>query len=142
MTKNALSLLSYSPLLFLINGYWMLSNKQIFCSELNSLETLNDSMLTGHTLDTIFKLDYAFPMVGCALTTLILLFFSKAFRETMRKWGYVISKRQIIVDEDLPPFFEAVTLAEADWIIAENRNLRDVYGYNMMQREIEIKLDC
>ena len=30
MTKNALSLLSYSPVLLLVNGYWMLSNKQIF----------------------------------------------------------------------------------------------------------------
>lgn len=35
MTKNALSLLSYSPILLLMNGYWMLSNKQIFDSELN-----------------------------------------------------------------------------------------------------------
>ncbi len=27
LTKNAITLLSFSPLLFLLNGYWMLSNK-------------------------------------------------------------------------------------------------------------------
>ena len=27
MTKNALNLLSYSPLFFLLNGYWMFSNQ-------------------------------------------------------------------------------------------------------------------
>ena len=27
MTQNALKLLSYTPIIFLINGYWMLSNR-------------------------------------------------------------------------------------------------------------------
>ena len=141
MTKNALSLLSYSPILLLLNGYWMLSNKQIFESELNSIANITDDMLTGHTLDTILVLDHAFPMMVIALVSLILIVFSKIFTTAMNQWGYVISKREIVVDENLPNFFEAVTLNESDWIIAENKNLREVYGFNMMQREIENKLD-
>ena len=141
MTKNALSLLSYSPILLLMNGYWMLSNKQIFESELNSITEITSDMLTGHTLRTIFVLDYAFPMVVIALVSLILIVFSKIFVTAMSKWGYVISKREIVVDENLPNFFAAVTLSESEWIIAENKNLRKVYGFNMMQREIEDKLD-
>lgn len=35
MTKNALTILSYSPLLFLFNGFWMLSNRQIFDNVVN-----------------------------------------------------------------------------------------------------------
>ena len=141
MTKNALGLLSYSPILLLMNGYWMLSNKQIFDSELNSISTITSDMLTGHTLSTILVLDHAFPMVVIALVSLFLIVFSKIFTTAMHKWGYVISKREIVVDENLPNFFEAVTLSEADWIIAENKNLREIYGFNMMQREIEQKLD-
>ena len=76
-----------------------------------------------------------------ATAVVVLTMFSKIFVETMEQWGFVISKRQIVVDENLPNFFEAVTLSEADWIIAENRNLREKYGFNMMQREIEMKLD-
>ena len=59
----------------------------------------------------------------------------------MNKLGFVISNREIIVDEDLPIFFSAVPLTEAEIMIAENKNLREVYGFNMMQREIEEKLD-
>lgn len=103
---------------------------------------MTENMRTGHTLDTIFELDYASPMVFITFASLVLIVFSKLFTMTMRRWGYVISKNEIIVDEDLPPFFQAVPLTEADWIIAENRNLREVYGFNMMQREIEIKLDA
>lgn len=141
MTKNAMNLLLWSPLLLLMNGYWMLSNKQIFNSQLNSMDTLNDNMLTGHTLDTIFVLDYAFPMVVIALVCIVLIVFTKVFDGLMNKWGFVISKREIVVDENLPNFFEAVSLVESEWIIAENKNLRENYGFNMMQREIEKKLD-
>lgn len=35
LTKNALKILSYSPLLFLFNGFWMLSNRQIFDNVVN-----------------------------------------------------------------------------------------------------------
>ena len=50
----------------------------------------------------------------------------------MNKLGFVISNREIIVDEDLPIFFSAVPLTEAEIMIAENKNLREVYGFNMM----------
>jgi len=30
ITMNALKVLTFSPVLFICNGYWMLSNKQIF----------------------------------------------------------------------------------------------------------------
>ena len=119
----------------------MLSNKQIFESELNSIDTVTSDMQTGHGLDTIFVLDQTFPMVVIACVSLVLILFSKIFTTTMSKWGYVISKQQIVVDENLPNFFEAVTLSESEWIIAENKNLREIYGFNMMQREIEDKLD-
>ena len=35
LTKNALSKLSWAPVLLLLNGFWVLSNKQIFDSEVN-----------------------------------------------------------------------------------------------------------
>ena len=76
MTKNALSLLSYSPILLLLNGYWMLSNKQIFASDINALTTMTDTMQTGHTVDgsTFYTIDYAYPMLMIGLVSLILIF--------------------------------------------------------------------
>ena len=35
MTVNAMNYLSYAPAVFLFNGYWMLSNRQIFENIIN-----------------------------------------------------------------------------------------------------------
>jgi len=37
MTVNAMNLLAYTPIMFLMNGYWMLSNRQMFENTINSL---------------------------------------------------------------------------------------------------------
>ena len=42
MTINALNLLSYTPMIFLFNGYWMLANKQMFENTINSLTYSNE----------------------------------------------------------------------------------------------------
>ena len=55
MTKNAIRLLRYTPILFLFNGYWMLSNRQIFDKVINKLELLNHEMETSHTFSKILR---------------------------------------------------------------------------------------
>lgn len=42
MTLNAMNLLSYTPIMFLFNGYWMLSNRQLFENVINSLTYSNE----------------------------------------------------------------------------------------------------
>jgi len=61
--------------------------------------------------------------------------------ELIGKWGYTISKVQIVVDEDLPSFFEAVKLSDADWVVHENKNLKENYGFSMVTEEVEQRLD-
>jgi hypothetical protein len=39
LTKNALGMLKYAPLFFIANGYWMLSNMQIFDNVWNYIAT-------------------------------------------------------------------------------------------------------
>lgn len=42
-------------------------------------------------------------------------------QELLLKWGFSMSQDELEVDEDLPNFFTALMLSEADKIIAENR---------------------
>ena len=35
------------------------------------------------------------------------------------------------MDEDLPNFFKSVKLSQADELIAENKNMQEVYGVNL-----------
>jgi len=141
MTKNAINMLSLSPILLLANGYWMLSNKQIFASELNSLSYMNETMLTSHDMSTVFELNYAFPIVGILMAVSLIIFLRLTFDNLMHKWGFVIAKGEIKVDEDLPSFFSAVPLTESDWLMAENRNMREVYGFGLMRNEVVEQLD-
>ena len=46
-----------------------------------------------------------------------------------------------MVDEDLPNFFEAVKLVDADWLVYENKNLRENYGFNIVPEPVEEQLD-
>ena len=54
----------------------MLSNKQIFASDINALTTMTDTMQTGHTVDgsTFYTIDYAYPMLMIGMVSLILIF--------------------------------------------------------------------
>lgn len=61
--------------------------------------------------------------------------------QTLVKWGYTLTRTEIVVDEDLPNFFEAVKLSDADWMVYENQNLRKGYGFGMTTKEVESRLD-
>ena len=59
----------------------------------------------------------------------------------MEKWGFTLSKVEINVDENLPNFFEAIKLADADWMVFENCNLRKNYGFEFIPESVEKRLD-
>jgi hypothetical protein len=42
----------------------------------------------------------------------------------------------------LPNFFKTVKLSDADWMVYENKNLRENYGFNMIRVDLERKLDA
>ena len=72
LTKNALNLLSYSPILFLLNGYWMFSNLQIFDGVVNSIDISSDKMQTSHTLASVRVLGQTTPMLLIAIALLVI----------------------------------------------------------------------
>ena len=51
---------------------------------------------------------------------LIIVIIRIFFFSWMSKYGYTISSNEINVDEDLPNFYEAVKLSDADWFVKEN----------------------
>jgi hypothetical protein len=50
LTVNAMKVLKYAPLFFISNGYWMLSNQQIFNNRWSYISTTNDTMISNHHL--------------------------------------------------------------------------------------------
>ena len=120
LTKNAITMLSYSPILFLLNGYWMTSNKQIFDSQVNEKTISSEKMFTGHTLSTTTDLNQALPLLIIGACIFVIVFMTRFFPLALQKWGFTFKGDIPPVDENLPNFFEAVKLADADWMVHEN----------------------
>ena len=132
MTKNAMRLFSYTPILFLLNSYWMLSNRQMFANEVNQIERKEHEMSSSHNLSTVFEINQATPLLSWCLIIIILIALRNSFFEIMRRWGFTISSKEIVVDEDLPNFYTAIKLRDAEWLTKENEYLAEKYKFSFV----------
>ena len=73
MIKNAMRLLSYTPIFFLFNSYWMLSNRQMFEGVINSKDLSDEEMSSSHDLNTIWYFNHATPLIYMAITLFVLV---------------------------------------------------------------------
>lgn len=62
--------------------------------------------------------------------------------DLMSKWGYTISSNVIEVDENLPNFYTAVKLSDADWLVKECEYLLNTYKFMFANEEVTKKMDC
>lgn len=111
LTNNLISVMKWAPLIMLFNGYWMLSNEQIFNNGWsyvpNSLSTTN--MKSGHFIS--FSVNWASPMLIMALAAVFLvLFIMFCPNEIRMRLGFSLQEKEIQVDEDLPNFFDTILL--------------------------------
>jgi len=61
-----------------------------------------------------------------------IIFMQAFFRKTLKKWGFSFGGTKINVDENLPFFFTALRLSDSDWLIKENENLKNTYGFEII----------
>ena len=47
----------------------------------------------------------------------------------MQKAGLTLEKAKFLVDENLPNFFKAVKMQDAQWMAFENMNMREHFGF-------------
>ncbi len=140
MTKNAVSILRWAAVLHLSFAYWMLSSKQIFQNVFSFIPTSTVPMLTGHTFGNI-KVDQAVPVAMMCGAILVIILLQSFFRKQLKKWGFSFGGSKINVDENLPYFFTAIKLSDADWLIQENKNLKENYGFEIISEEVSHVLD-
>ena len=72
---------------------------------------MTETMKTGHDLPSVFTLNFAFPIVGIFFAVFFLVILRLTLTDLMHRWGYVITKGEIQVDEDQPDFFSCVPLS-------------------------------
>jgi len=102
--------------------------------------TIQSLMLTGHTVQTI-RVNQAAPLLLMGTAISIIIFMQSFFKRALKAWGFSFGGTKINVDENLPFFFTAIKLADADWLVKENENLRDEYGFSIISEEVHDILD-
>jgi len=80
-------------------------------------------------------------MLILSMAFVIIVIFRVFFFNWMTKYGYTISSNEINVDENLPNFYEAVKLKDADWFVKENEYCLKTYHFAFANEESTTKLD-
>lgn len=133
LNKNALSILTYAPILFLAFGYWMLSNKQLLGNDLpHEWKYLNDiDIQSGHKWTEVFtgaayEADKpSMPLLVTFWVILTLVFFRN---NLMKLWNLVpfLSIASFEIDENLPNYFKAIDENDLKWSVFEERYAREI----------------
>lgn len=98
-------------------------------------------MSSGHGWSSVGDLDQATPLLFMALLFIVITILRAGFYDTMQRWGYSISSNVIEVDENLPNFYRAVKLSDADWIVDENGYYEKNYKLSFAEKAVVKRLD-
>ena len=69
-------------------------------------------------------------MLLLSMACLILITMRVLFFDKLISWGFTISTSVIEVDENLPNFFYALRLSDADWLVKESTYLKEKYHFS------------
>lgn len=117
LTLNCLERLKFAPILMIFNGYWMLSNTQIFEGKWQFIEKAQDTMNSMHRFS--FDVNWATPIVFMCAAAITVYVVQKIFADHLQALGFAMTSKDIEVDEDLPNFFKTVKLSQADELVKE-----------------------
>jgi len=86
LTNHIVSWLSWTPILLLLNGFWMVSNRQMFNNVVNKISYSSENMSTSHTVFSTYS-PYALPMLLVGLLLMILVLCRVELPKAMMSWA-------------------------------------------------------
>lgn len=95
LSKNSIDLLLLAPLFYITNGFWMLTNTQIFNGWVNPIQLQNDIMVTGHTVSMSLAVNQASPLFLLTIALFFIILLEKCFKEKLTEWGFSLSSNEI-----------------------------------------------
>lgn len=96
----------------------------------------------GHTVGGSIGVNQAAPLLLMVIAMCIIIFMETFCKDQMNKWGFSISANEIQVDENLPSFYEAVKLSDADWMVKEHEYYKEQYGMKLVEQELADIMDA
>ena len=136
LNNNAIKMLRIAPVFLLVNGFWMVDNKAIFDNVWTYRMLATDSMKSNHLFEG-FKVTHSTPILMFVIFAAGLkVILALVDEDTIKMWGFTLSRQEMEVIEDLPNFFEAIKLKHAHLIISEYHNIKDRFGFEIEDAEV------
>lgn len=146
LNNNVLSLLTYSPLLFLSFGYWMLSSRQLLSNDISYAALDSDVRVTDHVWTEIFTARaYSLCPHLPLIVTFWIFLFGTIFRDHIYKvlaaiLPSLIKVGDLEIDEDLDNYFNTLDDHDRNWSIKEEENAITTLGLKTLNDETLVKL--
>ena len=72
---------------------------------------------------------------------LVLVTIKIFFKETLENFFFAEKERIIEVDENLPNFFNAIKVSDADWFVKESNYLKNKYQFTFANKIVVDRMD-
>lgn len=105
LTQKCLQMLKFAPLVYLLNAYWMLSNKQIFAGEVLQRDQSDMPMQSGHTFVSTLTLNQSTPLLLICIFSCFIFILQRNYQPQLVKFGFKNTETSLKVVQNLPPFF-------------------------------------
>lgn len=140
LSDSVLSIMKYAPIMLLFNGYWLIDNRQFFDNVWHYKDKITDNMWSDHKI--VYRVCQSSPLFLMSMTCVCLIAVQVIIpTDLLLKWGFSMSQQDMEVDEDLPNFFTALMLSEAEKVIAENRQMMQEFGFELSESWLIDKLE-
>lgn len=142
LSNSVLLIMKYAPIMLLPNAYWLMDNQQMFENKWHYKDKVTENMLADHPVFFPPKINQSSPLLLMFMACLASIIVTTIFpEELLLKWGFTMSVDEMEVDEDLPNFFTALMLSEAEKVIAENRQMMTEFGFELNESWLIEKLE-
>lgn len=74
-------------------------------------------MITDHTVSVSMSVNQASPLLLLSVVLFVIIILESYCKDQLTAWGFSLTTNVIEVDENLPEFYLAVKLSDADWIV-------------------------
>lgn len=98
-------------------------------------------MITNHTVPETMSVNQASPLFYIMILLSIIVILESYFAEHLSAWGFSLSQNKIEVDENLPDFYQAIKLSDADWVVHEQQYYDREYDMKIAEPELAKKMD-
>ena len=95
LTKNAVRILKFSPVMLLGNGFWMLGQTQIFDGWVNVKATSLEFMPTSHSFAVLETVTQSTPMLILTIAMLLMFLAQAFFKKSLKANGFGFSATKI-----------------------------------------------